>query len=242
VSEDLSDGERAKLMGAGSSGLTFNAPLGETRARALIDAIAWWKPATVVDFGCGTGTFIRWVTEALRAATGVGIDTDIVALELARRAAAESPSAARTQFVESPADAWSQPCDTAISIGSSHAFGGTEATLNWLHQLPAQSVVFADGIWSTEPDDWCLETFGEQPIGIDGLTAIAEAAGWNVVDASESTIAEWDDFESRWIAGVRSIGSEAATTFADMREVEYASYRGVLGFGWLTLRRQAQGT
>jgi len=61
----------------------------------------------------------------------------------------------------------------------------------------------------------------------------ADAATWN---HPVFTLAEWDDFESDWRAGIERLGTPAARAFADQRRDGYLSgYRGVVGFGWLIL-------
>jgi hypothetical protein len=79
--------------------------------------------------------------------------------------------------------------------------------------------------------------FGDVPNGIDDLVVLARRHGWQVENAEVSTLEEWDHFEGEWCRGVRSVGTAQALRFADERTDEYQRYRGVLGFGWLHLRR-----
>jgi hypothetical protein len=75
------------------------------------------------------------------------------------------------------------------------------------------------------------------PNGVEDLVVLARRYDWHVENAEVSTLEEWDRFEGEWCRGVRSVGTAQALRFADERADEYQRYRGVLGFGWLHLRR-----
>ena len=75
------------------------------------------------------------------------------------------------------------------------------------------------------------------PFGVEELGELAEQHGWEVVAASTSSLAEWDDFEFTWNRGVQTVGTDLARAFAAQRAEEYQRYRGILGFGWLHLVR-----
>lgn len=126
-----------------------------------------------------------------------------------------------------------------MCVGASHAFSGPAGLLSRLADLVSTgAALIGDGVWSDDPDPWCSAVFGELPRGVDGLAALAEAAGWTVVTADQSTQDEWDTFEETWVAGVRSIGTAAADAFAGQRERGYRDrYRTVLGFAWLMVTR-----
>jgi len=230
MTDGLSDQELRALMDAGSSALTFNAPLGQQRAGELIASVAARNPVHVVDFGCGRGALATAIAGSADAINVLGIDSIAEFVSVA----AEGSLA---RFEVADASTWSGPCDLAISIGSSHAFGGLSETLERFADLGAAHVVIGDGFWSTQPDEWCLDIFGAQPSSLDAVGSVAEAGGWVVDELGASTLEEWDAFEGGWRAGVRSVGSEAAHAFADEREAEYANYRGVLGFAWLLASR-----
>ena len=226
----LSEAERRQLMEAGSGALTHNAPLSEHRATGLIKAISSWGATNVVDFGCGEGAFASAIAESGTSAHVLGIDTIDTFVE-----AASIDSAATFEVAD--ASTWSGSCDVAISIGSSHAFGGTELMFERFTELGASHVVIGDGFWAVEPDEWCMEIFGEMPRGLDAVAAEAVELGWDVIELEASTIEEWDAFERDWGDGVRGVGTPVAHSFADLRWAEYQRYRGTLGFSWLIATR-----
>lgn len=236
---DLPDPERSTLFNAGTEALRFNAPLGDRRAEDLAGELGRLGPRSVVDLGCGRGELARVVAARLINAAVVGVDTDRSAIECARRLTVEAGLEGRVRFDVADAADWSGQVDAAICVGAAHAFGGPRALLGRLTELvPAGAALVADGVWEADPDPWCVETFGDLPSGADGLTSMAEAAGWAVVSVGLSTQAEWDAFEEAWLAGVRSVGTATAEAFADERSREYQDrYRGVLGFCWLVLNR-----
>ena len=245
---DLPDDVRAALFDAGADAVTFNVPLGRERAETLVDRLssppkggsgAVVEATEVVDLGCGRGELLRLAAARMPHARLTGVDTDERLVRRARDLAVEDGVADRVRFEVADAAGWSGGVDAALCVGASHVFDGPAGMFRRLGELvpTGGSAVVGDGIWGDDPDAWCLDTFGPLPHGLTGLAAEAERAGWTVVDADTSTLAEWDQFEQGWIDGVRSVGTEWATAFADRREREYRRYRGVLGFGWLVLRR-----
>jgi len=227
------------LFSAGARGLRFNAPLSDERAEDLVEHLMRAERRSIVDLGCGRGELVRLTAATLQSATVVGVDTDEVSIEAARQLAADSVGADRIRFEVADAATWSGAVDGAVCVGASHAFGGPVAMFARLAELtPSGWAVVGDGVWESAPSQWCLDVLGEQPVGLNGLTELAEAAGWTVVESDLSSRSEWDSFEGRWSDGVRSVGSDAALALANEREAEYRRhYRGVLGFAWLVLSR-----
>ena len=213
--------------------------MGAERLSALTASVASSDPGPVVDFGCGRGTFLRLAALGNLLLTGVGVDVKADAVADATQAAIDAGVGDQLTFVCEDASTWSGGVGTAVCTGSSHALGGPAQMFKRLHDLGAQRVIIGDGFWATDPDEWCLENLGDMPRGIDALTKLATEAGWVVDEASAASLDEWDAFEGAWGDGVRSLGTEAARTFANLRAAEYQRYRGVLGFGWLQLSRPA---
>lgn len=235
---DLPDDVLDSLFVAGADALAFNAPLSPERAERFASTLTELPLGSVVDFGCGRGELARVVATHLVGSSVVGVDNDQVTIDRAVELTEAAGLSDRVRFEVADAAAWTGPVDAAICVGASHAFGSPTAMLDRIGTLmPSGVAVIGDGVWQTDPTPWCLETFGEQPSGLAGLTSIAEETGWSVVDASLSTFEEWDAFEHGWIAGVRAVGTPEAARFADLRADDYTKYRGVLGFGWLLLTR-----
>jgi SAM-dependent methyltransferase len=233
---DLPEPVRRALFDAAAGAIDFNAPLGRARAESLVERLARFPISSVVDLGCGRGELARLVAAGLPRARVTGIDTDRWAIEAARALTDARSLGHRVTFTVADASRWVEATDAALCIGASHAFGGPSAMLRALTDIaPAGPVVVGDAIWMSAPDPWCVEAFGELPDGPEALAALAVDNGWTVVGLETSTLAEWDEFERGWIAGVRSVGTAEADALADERERQYRAWRGVLGFCWLIL-------
>ncbi len=229
------------LMDAGRDAVEFNSPMLAARAEAIVNSIDRRSYSVVsravVDFGCGRGRLLQQIIERTSDGRGLGLDTDDASLATARREAATIGLSERLDFQAVDASAWDGVCDVAICVGSSHLFGGTAEMFKSLAAQQPEVAVVGLELWEAEPTAWCLEQFGEMAPGIDSLAEQARAAGWLVEAQSTSSLAEWDGFEETWIGGVRSLGTDVAVGFAAERAEAYQRYRGVLGFGWLTLVR-----
>jgi SAM-dependent methyltransferase len=227
-----------RLAEAGADHLVYNAPLSPHRAEALVDRVLRGGVRAVVDLGCGKGELARVVARRVEDVRVVGVELDAGLVERARRLTEAESLADRVTFDVGDAAEWVGNVDAAVCIGASHAFGGTSPMLDLLAVVVGSgAALIGEGYWAESPTEWCLETFGELPDGMDGLVTASAEAGWTVDLAESSTLAEWDAFEHGWREGVRGVGTPEAAAFADEREGEYQDYRGVLGFGWLVLRR-----
>ena len=116
------------------AGLTFNAPLSEERASALVAALPISPGHHVLDLGCGWGELLLRILAAHPATTGTGVDTDKEALDRGVRAATRRGLHGRVEFVEAPAETFVDVADIVVCVASSHAFGGTGDALHWLRQ------------------------------------------------------------------------------------------------------------
>lgn len=234
---------RATVFDSASVALRFNAPLGDDRAMAIA---AWLgqaiSPGVVVDLGCGTGALLEQVV-ASTAHRGVGVDrlesATAPAVERARAAGLED----RLAFVTADVSGWwpdhSPDAPAVVMVGADHAFGSLADAFAAVAPH-AGAAVIGTGCWVAEPDDWCLEAFGELPHGVDGVVALAERAGFAVDRSELSTLDEWDQFEGTWCdgalgAGVGEADVAGVAAFVAERRDDYDRYRGVLGFAWLYL-------
>ena len=113
--------------------------MSEGRA-AEIGAFVAHDATSAVDLGCVYGAF------ALRMAqthpdlhvTGIDVDADAIAEATAR--AIGLGVSERVRFELSDVRGWDAAADSAVCIGSSHAFGGTAETLFGLSKIARSSV------------------------------------------------------------------------------------------------------
>ncbi len=218
--------------------LTFNAPLSEGRAARLVTELPLAPGRHVLDLGCGWAELLLRVVAAHPAATGTGVDRDRAALDRGRLEAARRGLHERVDLVEANLPTFEDKGDLVLCVGAGHAFGGAAAALRRLRELvtPGGRVLFADGFWERPPGNVARSRHGDLPV-FEGLQLLARGAGFAVERAERSSSEEWDAFEAASRSGLESAGEPEAASLAREREREYReSRRGVLGFGWLTLR------
>ena len=219
------------------AGLRFNAPLSEERANALVAALPISPGHHVLDLGCGWGELLLRILTAHPATTGTGVDASREELDRGVRLAAQRGLHERVEFVEADVAAFLDLADVVVSIGTSHAFGGSSEALHALLECvtPGGRVLYGDAFWATPPSEAALEAIGDLP-RLDEVRAAAHAAGFRVERDEVSTLAEWDAFETGWRSGLEMSGYPEAVAFAQERRREYEDgYRSAIGFSWLVL-------
>ncbi|WP_196279190.1 methyltransferase domain-containing protein [Catellatospora vulcania] len=232
----MTDQDLKPLFAAAAANLVHNAPLGEDR---VVDLVRRLAPAgsgrRALDLGCGGGELLLRLCQA-HGIAGDGVERDAAVADRARSRAADL-GLDQVTIHTADATAWTQPADVVVNVGGSHIWGGTEQALAALHTLtaPGGRLLFGEGFYRVEPTAEVREAFGDLP-DLAGLARAAVAAGFRPLHVAASTVAEWDDFESDWRAGIEHVGTPQARAFADRRREEYlGGYRDVLGFGWLIL-------
>jgi SAM-dependent methyltransferase len=219
----------AELFAAARAGLTFNTPLSEDRAAALIELLG--EDGEILDLGCGRGELLLRALERRPGAVGTGVDRDEQEIAAARLAARERGLEARARFALEDVTGWERGGDVAIAIGVAHAWGGLPGMLAALRSL-APRILIGDGYWARPPSEAALRGLGAEPdeLGsLDELLASVWASGFEVVDVQTASLDEWDAFESTWRAG---LGDHP---LADERRRGYEEgYRGALGFAYVT--------
>ncbi len=228
---------RDDLRRLAHAGLTFNAPLSDARADALVRSLPISPGHHALDLGCGWGELLLRLMRAHPATTGTGVDTDRRALDRGRRLAAQRGLHDRVDFVETDLTSFEDRGAVVICVGSSHAFGGPDAALRSLHDRvgPGGLLLHGDGFWAQEPGALARRAIGSLP-DFDELLGLARAASFRVEHADRSTLEEWDAFEAGWRSGLEGSPDPDALALAAERRREYEDgYRGVLGFAWLVL-------
>ena len=198
------------------AGLTFNAPLSEERASALVSALPISPGHHVLDLGCGWGELLLRILAAHPATTGTGVDTDKEALDRGVRAATRRGLHGRVEFVEAPAETFVDVADIVVCVASSHAFGGTGDALHWLRQ----------SVDARRPRALRRRLLGGRAVGRGARDDRRAARGSRSStrprprrasgsSATRSpTSAEWDAFEAGWRSGLEVSTDPEAVAFA----------------------------
>jgi SAM-dependent methyltransferase len=230
------------------------APLAEPSVAQVLDrAMRGLERPRLLDLGCGEGAWLNRALSARPDATAVGVDLDPVGLERGRAEAAHRAVADRLELIAGDAAEHvpDRPFDVVLSVGASHAFGGTLPALRAAGErtAPCGALVFGEVFWEREPDEAALTALGEERDSyhsLDGLLGAVAAEGWLPVYGHVSSLPEWDDYEWNWTGALtrwaldrpeHPESAAALETAAGHRAAWLGGYRGTLGFVTLVLRR-----
>ncbi len=176
-------------------------PLLSMQMTSLVKTLAERAPQTVLDVGCGPGTFSIELAKACPAAIRA-IDINPGFLDRARASAMGQLFRGRIDFQDQAASALgAEQFDALVCIGSSQAFGTpTEALARCAKLVRAGgTVVFAELVWSSEPHTDFLGFLGE-PRSLYWSEAQASAAffdaGLVVARTETASRASWCDYET----------------------------------------------
>lgn len=235
----------------GHTYLDFNAPLSDSKSYDLVNTLFPLGGATVVDYGCGWAELLLRTVAHEPGATGLGVDSDDYAIDRGNANIAARGLGSRVRLELADVTEWrTEPADVVFSIGASHAWGGTKATLEAMHSRlkPGGRLLLGDGYWAAEPNARTLEIFPRDEFGtLDELVDLAMSCGYRLLNLATATRDEWDAFESRWCAGRERWllanpdhpdAAEARKVVDDHRDSWLKGYRESLGFAYLTLARR----
>jgi ubiquinone/menaquinone biosynthesis C-methylase UbiE len=231
--------------------MSFNAPLSEAHADDIAARLAAAAPRDVLDIGCGWGELMLRVLERSPASTGLGVDTDEGHLERGRESARQRGLTNRASFANTSGEQVSKQADVVICIGASHAFGDTREALTALmeHVRPGGRLLFGDGLWdphATIADRSLVWEDMFQLPDLAGLVDLAVAAGYRPLFTETSSVAELDEFESRFLADYEEWllsnvdhpqAAEIRARADEHRRRWLRGYRPAFGFAYLTLGR-----
>jgi SAM-dependent methyltransferase len=208
---------------------------------------------TVLDLGCGDGT---WLLRALRlepSLTAVGVDHSDAGFARVREQAEREGLSDRLELVCADARSWTSPdrFDVVLSVGATHAFGGLEPTLAAIDgRLRADGrALVGECFWERSPTPQVLEVLGAEPGDYGDLAATVEVAaanGWVPLQGHVSTLKEWDDYEWSWTGALARWAlkhpddpdrDQVMTASVEHRRAWLQEYRGTLGFLTVVLGR-----
>ncbi|MFT2706166.1 SAM-dependent methyltransferase [Clavibacter zhangzhiyongii] len=227
-------------------------PLGDDSVDRLL-ALAVAGRGTVLDLGCGDGS---WLLRALRrepSLTAVGVDHSDAGFDRVREAAAREGLSSRLELIRADARSWTRDArfDVVLSVGATHAFSGLEPTLAAVegHLRPGGRALVGECFWERPPSPQVLDVLGARPDDYGDLAAtveVAAASGWVPLQGHVSTLQEWDDYEWSWTGALARWALEnpgdpdseqVATASLEHRRAWLEGYRGTLGFLTMLLGR-----
>jgi hypothetical protein len=230
--------------------LDFNSPLSDAKAYDLIGSLRLRPGDRVVDYGCGWAELLLRAVEHQPGVAGLGVDSDDHAVTRGRRNVEARGLTTRVALESADVTTWeTEPADVAISIGASHAWGGTKDTLDAMRARvrPGGTLLLGDGFWERTPGPKSLEIFGEGEFGtLAELVDLAMTRGYRLLSLATASLDEWDSFESRWCASRERWllenpdhpqADEVRSIVDDHRDGWLKSYRGEFGLAYLTLAR-----
>jgi SAM-dependent methyltransferase len=245
--------DRQRLSSIAHSHHPIAAPVSGVSVNRLLRRADRRPAARILDLGCGEAA---WALQALAHypdGHADGVDISRYALERAAAAATERGLADRLTLHERDARQYppAGDYDLVMCVGSTHAFGGFDATLRLAgrHVNPDGILLVGEGFWQVAPTPEvlvALDAAAEDFTDLAGLVDAAERAGWTPVYAHISDAAEWDNYEWSWVGSLTEWAldnpghpdaAEARAMAREHRQQWLRGYRNVLGFATLVLRR-----
>jgi SAM-dependent methyltransferase len=187
------------------AGLAFQNPLNEKDVDALVERLPLEAAARVVDVGCGKAELLIRILER-HDVSALGIDLSPYFLAEARKEAARRLQGARLELREEDAARTRfepESFDLAIAVGAGAIWHRYDAALHALARLvpPGGHVLLGEGYWRREPSAAYLEALGagrDELADREGLVAASREEGLELMEALESSEADWEDYERRW--------------------------------------------
>lgn len=229
-------------------------PLSDETVDRLL-ALAVTGRSSVLDLGCGDGS---WLLRALRrepALTAVGVDVSGTGFDRVVEQAEREGLGDRLRLVQADAREWTtrDRFDVVLSVGATHAFGGLAPTLSAAdrHLGPDGQLLVGECIWEQEPSEQTLFLLGASLTDYGDLATTVDAvasAGWVPLDGHVSSVQEWDAYEWSWTGSLARWALdypdhpdrlEVMAASAEHRRVWLEGYRGTLGFLTMLLSRSA---
>ena len=229
--------ERRLLPRRPSPRIPFDAPLSEERAAALIEELAIAPGGHIVDLGCGWAELLLRIVEAHPGTTGTGVDLDQGALNRGIREASFRGLHERVELIESDATQFEDRADVVLCVGAAEHLGRASRALHLVAEIlePGGVALFGDRIWNAPAGAVARAGLGELPV-LDGLLALARAAGFRILSYDVSSPTEWTAYADAWRA-VLTETTEIDPALDVMVETHVSSHGGTVGYVWLVLSK-----
>jgi ubiquinone/menaquinone biosynthesis C-methylase UbiE len=194
---------RARASQIAHGDLRFHNPVSPATVESVIAMLPLEQGDRVLDVGCGRGELLVRLAES-REATGLGIDSAEEQIEVAREEASARVPGAGLRFELKEAADLDEPEESvalAVCIGSTHALGGLDGTLDRLVPLvrPGGALLIGEGFWALPPTPEYLEALGaasaDELTDYTGLLTAGERHGLESVYAATASEPEWEHYE-----------------------------------------------
>jgi len=178
-------------------------PIGSEPIETIIGLLPLAAGERVLDVGCGRGELLLRIAE-LTGASGFGVDLAEDQIAIARAEAEARIPDGRVRFEALDARRLAEPEGSlalAACVGSTHALGGLQTTLERLVPLirPDGCLLVGEGFWAQKPSADLLRTLGdaaeEELTSYAELLAAGEPHGLQPVYATRATAQDWDGYE-----------------------------------------------
>lgn len=243
--------ERSTLVRLAHSEHPIASPLSDARVDRLLDRTTGGR-RSVLDLGCGDGTWLLRALDREPGLTAVGVDTSDVGFEETLAEAAAAGVADRLTLVQGDVREYTSetPFDAVLSVGAAYAFGGLGPTLEAArsHLATDGLLLLGDCFWPAPPTAAVLDGLGglsaDEYLDLPGTVGLVTRHGWATVHGHVSTQEEWDDYEWAWTGAparwaVENPGHpearEVLRAVEEHRDGWLRGYRGGLGFVTLVL-------
>lgn len=206
---------------------------------------------SVLDLGCGDGTWLLRALRRDRRLRAVGVDISGAGFDRVQAEAEQAGLGGGLELHQADAQEWTSPerFDVVISIGATHAFGGLIPTLAAAgrHLRPGGRLLVGECFWEQAPNEEMLSLLGAEPEDYEdlaGTVAAVTAAGWVPLHGHVSSLQEWDAYEWSWTGSLtrwatdhpqHPDSAEVLAVATEHRRVWLEGYRGTLGFLTLLL-------
>lgn len=205
-----------------------------------MDKLTIKKGNLLLDIGCGFGAWTNLAAE-LYGCKGTGIDHNPEAI---KRAKAKGTSVKYHVVNANELDPIQY--DGILCIGSTHALGGLEGTLEFCRTRlkPGAKLLIGEGFWAKKPEAAYLEKLGGSD---DQFSTHAENAlritnaGYRLWYSSASSQDDWDEYEGRYRYSIvewceNNPSDPEASDYLARSDSWYDAYlrwgRETLGFGF----------
>lgn len=229
--------ERRQLPRRPTPRIQFDAPLSDARANALVQALAVAPGGHIVDLGCGWAELLLRVVEAHPGTTGTGIDLDGGSLNRGVREASARGLYERVELVEADATQFEDRADVVLCVGVAEHLGRASRALHRVAEIlePGGVALFADRVWVAPAGAVARAGLGDLPV-LDGLLAMARAAGFRITSHDLSSEEAWAAYAEGWRAALAEATSPDPVFEAEV-DAHVSSHGRTVGYVWLVLSK-----